>query len=75
MENKDLCVAVIVGGSSPEREVSKKSGKAIYDAVCNLGYKSKIIDPAYGINQPSQIEDFFSPSEIFSIETPCFFAS
>jgi D-alanine-D-alanine ligase len=60
MNNKEITIAVILGGTSPERAVSKQSGKSIYEAVKKLGYKVKLIDPAYGINQPTKIEDYFS---------------
>ena len=39
-------IALFVGGTSPEREVSKSSGKSILKALHYLGYKTKIIDPA-----------------------------
>ena len=32
-------VAVVCGGTSTEREVSKKSGAAVYNALCTYGYK------------------------------------
>ena len=60
MNKNEITVAVILGGTSPERAVSKESGKSIYFALKSLGYKAKIIDPAYGINQPEKIEDYFS---------------
>ncbi|MDX1699826.1 MAG: D-alanine--D-alanine ligase [Melioribacteraceae bacterium] len=69
MDKRNIRIAVIVGGASPEREVSKQSGKAIYEAVCNLGYNVKIIDPALGANQPSHIEDFFTSKDTFSLDT------
>ncbi|MCF8242429.1 MAG: D-alanine--D-alanine ligase [Melioribacteraceae bacterium] len=59
MENEKITIAVLVGGSSPEREVSKESGKAILVSVKDLGYRYKIIDPAYGIDQPDNEADFF----------------
>lgn len=59
--NKDkITIALILGGTSPERAVSKSSGKAMYKAVTNLGYNIKLIDPAYGINQPENKDDYFS---------------
>ncbi len=67
MENK-LNVALIVGGTSPERPVSKSSGKAIYKALNNLGYSVKIIDPAYGENQPEDIEQFFSETDFAELK-------
>jgi D-alanine-D-alanine ligase len=67
MNKKDITIAVLVGGTSPERAVSKESGKAMYNAVKNLGYKTKIIDPAYGLNQPQNVEDYFSDCEYSKI--------
>ncbi len=60
MNKNEITIAVILGGTSPERSVSKQSGKAIYEAVKNLGYNVKLIDPAYGIHQPAKNEDYFS---------------
>ena len=60
MNKKDITIAVVLGGTSPERAVSKQSGKAIYNAVDKLRYNVKIIDPAYGIDQPENIEDYFA---------------
>jgi D-alanine-D-alanine ligase len=61
MENyKNLKIALLIGGTSPEREVSKSSGKSIYYKLNELGYNVKLIDPAYGLNQPKNVEDFFS---------------
>ena len=44
-------IAVICGGSSPEREVSINSGNGVNDALLQLGFKSNLIDY-------SQIQDF-----------------
>ena len=52
-------VALLVGGTSPEREVSKMSGKGVLGALRALQYPTKIIDPAYGLNQPKEDEKFF----------------
>ncbi|MCH8034627.1 MAG: D-alanine--D-alanine ligase [Bacteroidetes bacterium] len=60
MSNPKINIAVFVGGTSPEREVSKSSGKAIYKALNSLGYKCTLIDPAYGTDQPKTDETFFS---------------
>lgn len=60
MDKDKISIAVIVGGTSPERAVSKQSAKSIYEAIIKLGYKVKLIDPAYGANQPANIEDYFS---------------
>jgi D-alanine-D-alanine ligase len=56
---KKPVVALLVGGTSPEREVSKSSGCSIYKALISLGYETVLIDPAYGKNQPKKIDDFF----------------
>jgi D-alanine-D-alanine ligase len=53
-------VALLVGGTSPEREVSKSSGKGVLGALKQLGYQTKIIDPAYGLNQPKEEDLFFA---------------
>lgn len=65
--DKKINIALFVGGTSPERAVSKSSGKAVYSALINLGYNVKVIDPGYGINQPQNIEDFFSENEFTEI--------
>ncbi|MFA7228131.1 MAG: D-alanine--D-alanine ligase [Melioribacteraceae bacterium] len=59
MPNDKISVALLVGGTSPEREVSKNSGKSIYNALKTLGYKVKVIDPAFGLNQPKDVEKIF----------------
>lgn len=56
-------IILLVGGTSPEREVSKSSCKSIYDALVKLGHSIKCIDPSYGENQPEKIEDFFSEKD------------
>ena len=37
-------IAVLCGGSSSEREISIQSGKGVYNAICDLGYESDLID-------------------------------
>jgi D-alanine-D-alanine ligase len=64
MKRKEITVGLVVGGASSEREVSKLSGKSVLDAVKQLGYNYKIIDPAYGILQPSNEEDFFNAKDL-----------
>ncbi len=39
-------VAVLAGGDSPEREVSLRSGAAVYQALATAGYEAITIDPA-----------------------------
>lgn len=67
MDKKKLNVALLVGGASAEREVSKHSSQAIYAALTELGYSVKLIDPGYGINQPEQPIDFFSDKDFFPV--------
>jgi len=67
MDKKSLTVALLLGGYSPEREVSKNSSKSIYNALLNLGHSVKLIDPAYGKNQPKNIEDFFAEKDYSEI--------
>jgi len=52
-------IALLLGGTSPERNVSKHSAASIYSAIKNLGYECKLIDPAYGEFQPDIRDDFF----------------
>ncbi len=67
MNKENITVAIILGGTSPERAVSKESGKALYKAVKNLGYNVKLIDPAYGVEQPTNADDYFSDCESGSL--------
>lgn len=66
MKNSEITVALLVGGASPEREVSKESSKAVYEALIKLDYKVKIIDPSYGQEQPVNIEDYFLANKDFA---------
>ncbi|MBE0572463.1 MAG: D-alanine--D-alanine ligase [Ignavibacteriaceae bacterium] len=67
MSNTKPKVALLVGGTSPERQVSKMSGKGILQALKNLQYPAVLIDPAYGLNQPKKEEDFFSEKDYSEI--------
>src|SRR3989337_1392829 len=62
-----LRVALLVGGTSPEREVSKMSGKGILQALKTLEYPTIVIDPAYGLNQPEDEEKFFLEKDFSAI--------
>jgi len=64
---KKINVALLVGGASAEREVSKHSSQGIYEALIELGYQVTLIDPAYGILQPSKPEDFFAANDLFPV--------
>ena len=63
MENQNITVALLLGGASPEREVSKSSCKSVLFALRKLGYKVKVFDPAYGLNQPSDERSFFEEKD------------
>jgi D-alanine-D-alanine ligase len=65
--DKKLKVLLLLGGTSPEREVSKSTGKSVYQALLNLGYEVVVIDPAYGINQPFEVEDYFNEGDFTEI--------
>ncbi len=51
-------IAVLLGGSSPERLVSIASGKGVINALRGLGHKVVAVDPALGVNQISESELF-----------------
>jgi D-alanine-D-alanine ligase len=66
-KSKSLKIALLVGGTSPERQVSKSSGKSIYTKLIEMNYNVKLIDPAYGINQPENEEDFFCEKDFSEV--------
>jgi len=59
MTTKKPKIALLVGGTSPERDVSIDSGKAIYEVLKSLNYPTVLIDPGLGINQPADVEKIF----------------
>lgn len=63
-------IALLLGGTSPERAVSKSTGKSVYNALQNLGYPTTIIDPAYGADQPANIELYFADEDFVPISNP-----
>ena len=69
MTIKKKTIAVLLGGVSEEREVSKSSGKSVYEALENSDYKVKLIDPAYGAKQPDEPESFFTENNFSGIST------
>jgi D-alanine-D-alanine ligase len=64
MNTNKLNVALLVGGTSPERQVSKASSKSIHKALTELGYNVKVFDPGLGVNQLTNIDDYFVENEI-----------
>ena len=69
MPNNKPKIALLLGGSSSERAVSKSSGFSIYNALKTLGYETKLIDPAYGKNQPKEADSFFSDKDFSTVST------
>ncbi len=63
-------IALLVGGTSTEREVSKSTGKSVYNALQSLGYPTFLIDPAYGDEQPENIDLFFSGEDYRPVSNP-----
>jgi len=53
-------VAVFLGGTSPEREVSLASGLACAQALREAGHKVRLIDPAFGASQPESFNGFLA---------------
>jgi len=62
-----LKIALLLGGTSPEKTVSKHSSASVYNAIKSLGHDCKLINPAYGIFQPEKPEDFFKDEDDFEI--------
>lgn len=67
LNKEELVIGLLVGGASPERPVSKMSGASIYKALIKLGYKVVVIDPAYGVNQLDNVEDYFSSNDFHPV--------
>jgi len=56
-----LKIILLAGGASPEREISLRSGKAVYKALLELNHEVYLVDPALGSKQPQSSEEFFNP--------------
>ena len=67
MDIQQLKIALVLGGTSPERDVSKSSGQSIHKALLSLGCNPVIIDPALGINQPKDKNVFFMHDDTLEI--------
>lgn len=52
-------VAVLLGGASPEREISLKTGLGVANALKEMNYNTFLIDPALGSNQYSDENKYF----------------
>ena len=42
---KEMTIAVLLGGTSAEREVSLQSGRTVSDALRSLNYEVRDVDP------------------------------
>ena len=60
MSNSEITVALLLGGASTERSVSKHSANGVLKALRTLAYNVVLIDPSYGKNQPKNERDFFT---------------
>lgn len=49
MNIKPLSIAVVMGGTSAEREVSLVTGNAVADALAGLGHAVSKVDPVHGV--------------------------
>lgn len=65
--NSNIKIILLVGGSSTERIISKRSSKSIYDALLKLCFDVTLIDPAYGKNQPDSNEKFFAEEDFYTV--------
>jgi D-alanine-D-alanine ligase len=57
--DSQIKVAVLLGGTSPERDVSLISGKYVVQGLREAGYIVKPIDPALGAVQPENEDELF----------------
>lgn len=58
-----LKIALLLGGTSPEKTISKRSSASIYNAIKTLGHDCRLINPAYGRYQPGSPEEFFEDED------------
>ena len=63
MMNTNIKIALLLGGTSPEKEVSRNTAKSILKALRELGFQVIPMNPAYGINQPADEEKLFDTEE------------
>jgi D-alanine-D-alanine ligase len=52
-------IAVFLGGTSAEREVSLASGRAVVAALREAGHTVRAVDPALGAHQPANEDDLY----------------
>lgn len=51
-------IILLTGGTSAEKEVSLSSSRSILKALREKNHSVKVVDPVYGVNQPSEEEIF-----------------
>ena len=61
MNQKDLNIVVIYGGVSSEREVSLRSGKAVFDALIRRGYHNATL---FDLTEHNLAELFALPMDL-----------
>lgn len=59
MKKTKLKVALLLGGTSPEKEVSRNTAKSILIALRSLNHEVIPIDPALGLDQPKNEDELF----------------
>lgn len=73
MSDRKITVALLLGGSSTERQISKLSAYAVYEALKTLGYGVILLDPAYGLKQPKEIGRYFEEKDYAEVSTKNYF--
>ena len=67
MNLKQEKIAVLLGGTSAEREVSLNSGNAVLDALLNQGYNAHPIDPKeYNVLNNGKTGKKINPKQLFN---------
>ncbi len=69
MQNNKITVALLLGGTSTEKDVSKNTAKSVLIALRSLGYNVVVINPGYGNNQPEDENKFFEEEEYAELST------
>jgi len=67
MKNSEIKIVLLLGGASPERNISKKSAKSVYKTLIELGYTVTPLDPAYGKNQPEDTAMYFADEDFAAV--------
>ena len=62
-------IVVLTGGISSERNVAIASGKAIAQALRESGHTVRVIDPVFGVSQPTE-KDIFDSHPVIGKEFP-----